>query len=299
MGVCQTDKDNMGACGGQKEKPEDTGEAPANAPSTDVDAKNKADLDNAKDLTWMSNDLKGLMHDYFNRYDLDGSQTINSSEELKQLCTNLVVKLDLPMDVADIDKVVGSAGPFEDDAVPAGDPKPEKGSRNEWNLETFVTWLVKDDCFKVDKDWASGDQSDEEEEPNASRPFLTGTYVGVLEGDGKKYTVRKRTGGTMKDGELVGYTVKESNEFTFKIRTEDDGTTLKPRPGCDAVGLYTTSGSIDGTKITMHIAYEDLDNDKSTEGLSWCWRASGVASLRLWTSAAHGRMPRKMYRQPR
>ena len=29
---------------------------------------------------------------------------MNTTEELKQLCTNLVVKLDLDMDVADIDR---------------------------------------------------------------------------------------------------------------------------------------------------------------------------------------------------
>ena len=45
---------------------------------------------------------------------------------MKQLCTNLVVKLDLPMDVSDIDRVVASAGAFEDDAVVSGDTKPEK-----------------------------------------------------------------------------------------------------------------------------------------------------------------------------
>ena len=84
---------------------------------------------------------------------MDGSQTINSSEELKQLCTNLVVKLDLPMDVADIDRVVGSAGAFEDDAVEGG-AKPEKGTRNEWNLETFVTWFVAKDRFAVDANWS-------------------------------------------------------------------------------------------------------------------------------------------------
>jgi hypothetical protein len=41
---------------------------------------------------------------------------------LKQLCTNLVVKLDLPMDVAQIDEKVASAGPFQDDDAPAGGP---------------------------------------------------------------------------------------------------------------------------------------------------------------------------------
>merc|ERR1712086_625355 len=53
---------------------------------------------------WMSEDLENMMNDYFTRYDLDGSGTINSNDELKQLCTNLVVKLELDMDVQTIDK---------------------------------------------------------------------------------------------------------------------------------------------------------------------------------------------------
>ena len=52
--------------------------------------------------------------------------------------------------------------------------------------------------------------------------------------------------------------------FMFKIRTESDGTTLKPRPGCDAVGYYQTSGSIEGTKITMVMEY-DIDGDATTK----------------------------------
>lgn len=230
------------------------------APSMEKDKEAKEKLD--KSHAFLSADLRTLMHDYFNRYDLDGSQTINSSEELKQLCTNLVVKLDLPMDVAQIDKIVSDAGAFEDDEVPAGQDKPAKGSRNEWNLEEFVMWFVKKDRFNVDKDWLSGDQSDEDEEPTADKPFLTGTYQGELEGGGKKYTIKNQVGGSIKNGELVGYTVENSNLFTFKIRAGDDGV-LMPRPGCDSVGLYTSSGKIEGTKITMVIEY-DLDGDAST-----------------------------------
>ena len=183
---------------------------------------------------------------------------------MKQLCTNLVVKLDLPMDVADIDRVVGSAGAFEDDAVEGG-AKPEKGTRNEWNLETFVTWFVAKDRFAVDANWQVGDQSDEDEDPTPEKPFLQGTYIGTIEGGGKKYTIKNKVGGHMnKAGQLEGYTVETTNDFMFKIRTESDGTTLKPRPGCDAVGYYQTSGSIDGTKITMVMEY-DIDGDATTK----------------------------------
>merc|ERR1719502_2290075 len=117
-------------CGGSKEKEgkkdeiENQGEVPAPAPAPvpggsgknpDKDVKiTKSDVE--KDgKPWVSPELTSMMSDYFTRYDLDGSGTINSTEELKQLCTNLVVKLELDMDVATIDKYVADAGAFKDD----------------------------------------------------------------------------------------------------------------------------------------------------------------------------------------
>merc|ERR1712046_14550 len=101
---------NMG-CGGSKDKKgEDDAPVAAKkeppkqaAPEKPKEEPKPVAPKEDKSLSWLSDDLKSLMADYFNRYDLDGSQSINSSEELKQLCTNLVVKLDLPMDVSDID----------------------------------------------------------------------------------------------------------------------------------------------------------------------------------------------------
>merc|ERR1712139_525301 len=76
---------------------------------------------------WVSEELRSMMHDYFTRYDLDGSGTINSSEELKQLCTNLVVKLELDMDVKTIDKFVGQAGDMEKEC---------------WTFDQFKDWFI-------------------------------------------------------------------------------------------------------------------------------------------------------------
>merc|ERR1712072_104560 len=133
------------------------------------------------------------------------------------------------------------------------------------NLEAFVKWFTGADKFNVDKDWQAGDQSDEDEEPSADKPFLTGTYVGAIEGGGKKYTIKEKVGGTMKGGELVGYTIRDNHNFKFKIRPDEDGSgKLKERPGCDAVGYYRTSGMIEGTKITMELEY-DVDNDAATK----------------------------------
>jgi len=129
----------------------------------------------------------------------------------------------------------------------------------------FLTICIvhSQDRFNVDKDWLAGDVSDEDEDPSAEKPFLTGTYQGELEGGGKKYTVKHQVGGTIKNGEMVGYTVEDSTNFVFKIRPGDDGV-LVPRPGCDSVGLFTSSGKIEGDSITMVIEY-DLDGNADTK----------------------------------
>jgi len=67
-----------------------------------------------------------------------------------------------------------------------------------------------------------------------------------------------------KKGELEGYNVETTHDFMFKIRTDADGTTLKSRPGCDAVGYYTTSGSMNGNSIEMVMEY-DIDGDDTTK----------------------------------
>jgi len=264
----------MGCTGSKDKKPEDS-DVPEKAPAAAADK--PADTAPAgggekpkpgradKSQDWMSDDLKELMQDYFNRYDLDGSQSINTSEELKQLCTNLVVKLDLDMDVADIDRVVNSAGPFADDNpqdIPEG-TKPE--ALNNWNLQTFTKWFVQADNFKVDRNWMNNDQSDEEETPSDENPFLTGTYIGVLEGDGKKYTTKQIVGAKFVNGEQQGGEEKLCEEFMFKIKfDENDKTKLKERPGCDGCGLHMTSGSVDGPNITMLVEY-DIDGNAGTK----------------------------------
>jgi len=258
-------------CAPSKDKPEAKGEesAPAEKPIAAAPAKataaaapaaaSAARKDGSHDF--LSEDLKALMSDYFNRYDLDGSKTINSSEELKQLCTNLVVKLDLDMDVSDIDKVVGGAGAFADDQ------NSPDGEGNNWSLQEFTSWFCAKGHFDVNRSWQAGDMSDEEEEPSDDKPFLTGTYIGKLEGGGKKYQQTKHVGGKIdaKTKELVGFEIKDTDEFTFVIRPDPDKEgSLMERPGCDSCGMFNTSGSIDGKAITMIIEYFDLDNDSST-----------------------------------
>jgi len=69
---------------------------------------------------------RSIIQQYFRRYDLDDSGTINSSEELQQLCTNLSVRLELKFSVNDIDAKVTSAGDM---------------TVNNWDLDQFTQWF--------------------------------------------------------------------------------------------------------------------------------------------------------------
>ena len=77
-----------------------------------------------------------MLNDYFIRYDLDGSGTISSNDEIKQLCTNLAVKLDLDMDVQTVDKKVNGAGNVKQLC---------------WDFQTFKRWFVSKEQFSVSR----------------------------------------------------------------------------------------------------------------------------------------------------
>jgi len=83
-----------------------------------------------KQTTSVKADSKGdnrkIISQYFRRYDLDESGTINTYEELQQLCTNLSVRLELSWTVSDIDAKVTSAGNMEE---------------NSWQMDEFIEWF--------------------------------------------------------------------------------------------------------------------------------------------------------------
>merc|ERR1711975_115498 len=70
--------------------------------------------------------LDKLIDEYFHRYDLDESGTLNSNEELKQLSTNLSFKLRLTLTGDEIDTIVEAAGELNDE--------------NEWKVDEFGEW---------------------------------------------------------------------------------------------------------------------------------------------------------------
>jgi hypothetical protein len=88
--------------------------------------------------TSMTQDDKGenrkIIQGYFRRYDLDESGTINSNEEMQQLCTNLSVRLELKFSVSDIDQKVTSAGDM---------------AANEWDCDQFIEWFSKEFSVEV------------------------------------------------------------------------------------------------------------------------------------------------------
>jgi len=73
-----------------------------------------------------------LISQYFRRYDLDLSGTINSHTELQQLCMNLCVRLELGFGADEIEEKLVGAGNMEE---------------LQWTLEQFSDWFV--DEFNV------------------------------------------------------------------------------------------------------------------------------------------------------
>merc|ERR1711865_970313 len=209
---------------------------------------------------WMSEDLENMMNDYFTRFDLDGSGTINSNDELKQLCTNLVVKLELDMDVQTIDKKVNGAGNMEELC---------------WDFQTFKKWFVSKEQFCASPFWVANDCSDSDDAPeNDMSGFMRqGTYKCTMKSEGK-------------DDECV---------FEFKLRykdeKEEDEKELLSRTYCDEVlgsramtdeekksvnehhqdkevpfGLHTVSGKVNNKEHTIQFTKSyDVDRDATTK----------------------------------
>jgi hypothetical protein len=79
------------------------------------------------DVNMSDKELHEEMEKYFHRYDLDESGTLNSVDELQQLCTNLCFKLDLQLSGDEIDSVVNCAGELNDE--------------NQWDIDEFCEWF--------------------------------------------------------------------------------------------------------------------------------------------------------------
>jgi len=89
--------------------------------------------------------LDQLIIEFFHRYDLDESGTINSNEELRQLSTNLSFKLRLSLRGDEIDSLVKSAGDLDYD--------------NEWQVEDFGEWFKATFLGAAHQDSIQGDMA--------------------------------------------------------------------------------------------------------------------------------------------
>lgn len=240
---------------------EDKPAAKPEQPAKQEAAKPAAAAPAAEREAWLSEDLENMMNDYFTRYDLDGSGTINSNDELKQLCTNLVVKLELDMDVQTIDKKVNGAGNMEELC---------------WDFQTFKRWFVSKEQFSASPFWVANDCSDSDDPAgNDLAGFMRqGTYKCTMKSEGK-------------DGECV---------FEFKLRykdeeKEEDEKELLSRTYCDEAlgsramtdeekksvnpehhdkevpfGLHTVSGKVNNKEHTIQFTKSyDVDRDDTTK----------------------------------
>eukprot|EP00658_Telonema_sp_P-2_P081049 TRINITY_DN8207_c0_g1_i1.p1 TRINITY_DN8207_c0_g1~~TRINITY_DN8207_c0_g1_i1.p1 ORF type:complete len:301 (-),score=104.43 TRINITY_DN8207_c0_g1_i1:264-1166(-) len=245
-------------CGGSKDDKEKKGEG-GDAPENKVenagdDSKDKTSSpDQNKEPTqteennqpedpppekWASPELKSMMFDYFSRYDLDGSGTINTSSELKQLCTNLVVKLELDMDVKTIDNHVNAAGDM---------------SVLNWEFKPFMKWFME--AFKPPAHWQTGDVSSSDVDGPEGQ-LRSGTYN--LE---------------MADGVVMPFKIRYEDGARTKLfsRTASDGLHAAKSKGQDLKhhvpkDLHIISGTFDQEAKTCNFtkAY-DVDCDPNTK----------------------------------
>jgi hypothetical protein len=218
--------------------PAATAGAPAPAPAARHEPEKKHLSEEESKAYWLSDELAQMMLDYFTRYDLDGSGTINSNDELKQLCTNLVVKLELDMDVKTIDTHVQEAGDM---------------TTKNWKFDEFQKWFVE--TFKPLPSWQPNDVSSSDEDANGGVP-RSGTYDLVMNGlEPVAFKLRYESGDTSK---------------LFKRVSNDDNLGYKKggKLGKEDVpaGLHTITGTFDhGAKTCKFTKSYDVDYDASTK----------------------------------
>merc|ERR1711865_1090836 len=207
---------------------------------------------------WMSEDLENMMNDYFTRFDLDGSGTINSNDELKQLCTNLVVKLELDMDVQTIDKKVNGAGNMEELC---------------WDFQTFKKWFVSKEQFCASPFWVANDCSDSDDAPeNDMSGFMKqGTYKCTMMSEGNadcvfEFKLRYKEEKEEDEKELLSRTYCDE---ALGSRAMTDEERKAAGVGADEVvpfGLHTVSGKVNNKEHTIQFTKSyDVDRDDTTK----------------------------------
>jgi len=226
----------------------------------------------------LSPDLKVLLIEMFKRYDLDGSKFIDSKDELKQLVTNLVVKLEIDMTMAKIDELV--------------DAESKKATGIKFDEDAFALWFVdptNNSAADSIKTWSRTDLEPEDEQTGYA-PFILGPYAGVLtDEEGNKFTT-EYTGkeGTKMTNSIFRVDIQSAlfsanEEFydkeepffnetapSYKWVMEqkevvDGQVPLTERKGCDNVGFYKSTGWITKDGTFHYERSYDIDNDKDSK----------------------------------
>jgi len=204
----------------------------------------------------------------FNRYDIDGSKTINNLQELTQLTTNLIVKLDLDIPISVINQQITAA------AESFGD-----GDFQGFDEKSFTEWFISPVHFPQMKDAKVWEKTDveAETEQGAVAPFIVGNYTGKLWSEGNRENVFTTTFG-------VGEKAMTDTGFTVEVQSVEwpssgasapfdwDAEEYKGKPVCltarqgaDNVGYYRSEAWVQKDGSIQYTRGYDIDFDESAK----------------------------------
>lgn len=192
---------------------------------------------------WVSQDFRELVVGYFYRYNVKLSST--PEEEFRQLCTSLVVHLDLDVDVAAIDQLVANAS---------------NNDIKEWDVDSFIQWFTSPQTFDAPISWCTGDESDDEDSDDEDDCWLrAGSYAGTM---------------TSEDGRTRPVSIKlrmdDDEETKLYERFYNDeylGWSTKGAPDkSEPLGLYKYAGSVDNEAKTITLVKSYVAGNDATSG---------------------------------
>jgi hypothetical protein len=189
---------------------------------------------------WVSQDFRELVLGYFYRYNIKLSST--PTEEFRQLCTSLVVHLDLDVDVAAIDTLVSNAS--------------HKDIKT-WDVDKFIQWFTSPQTFGAPISWCTGDESDEEDSDEEDECWLrAGSYAGVMTStDGRSRPV------------FLKLRMDEDEETKLYERFYNDeylGWSSKNEP----LGLFKFTGSVDNEAKSISLIKSYVAGETRTKALN-------------------------------
>eukprot|EP00656_Telonema_subtile_P058437 TRINITY_DN9897_c0_g2_i4.p1 TRINITY_DN9897_c0_g2~~TRINITY_DN9897_c0_g2_i4.p1 ORF type:complete len:253 (+),score=81.36 TRINITY_DN9897_c0_g2_i4:94-852(+) len=153
-----------------------------------------------------------MVRAFFNRYDLDLSGTMNSSNELKQLTVNLIVNLQLDTTVEAIEQSITGAGALE---------------YNPWDIAQFKIWFFSTFAFSEKEHLAELNSATSQlnNEVEAAQAKLLDAADGSAE---QKNTEKALEELAAKQGELAGK-LREFNKMEAEQKAKADAALEKKK----------------------------------------------------------------------